>query len=984
MTVRPYMYSLVFVAQVSFAGTGPAGNIPTAVFPSGFSSVNAAGNATFDYPTALAIAADGRIFVAVKTGKVFIIQDGRKLSAPFIDLTREVLSIHDQGLMGMALAPDFPRDPFVYLAYSVDANADGIDEYQPTFGRLTRYSIDPSNPNAALPSSRTVLIGTSWQDGVPNPHASHAINCVRFGRDGSLLVSTGDGAAFEWPDAGGNDSAAFADGKISSDQDIGSFRSHWSGSLAGKILRVDPATGEGLPSNPFFKGDSRSREARIWSMGLRNPWRFALRPDTGDRSGPGEIFIAECGWKTWEEVNRSSGGGENFGWPCYEGPVRQDAYAGLRPRHHGCDGSLTTTPPLVAWHHSDATVSLPAGITGSCSIGAVFYTGTSYPEEYRGSCFISDVSDWIKVVRFEGNEVSDVLPFAYGVGTAVDMAAHPVNGDIYFASIYSGEIRRIVYGSGVSEPTASSRIGPSSGAIPLTVHGDATMSRSSNGSPLSFEWDFGNGVTDNSVAASHTYVTAGLHVINLLVRSAGQYPSRSQAVIYAGSNAEGYDVTSGGTARSLRAPSGTSSSSRLPAIHDNFFPPARSLRYYDQFETLDQTDAAIDWIGYEFPRAHLFHAVVFQEGIQTDSGGWFQSVKVQVRSQGIWGDVTGFQSDPAYPSRMWESFETFVFTFEPIEGDAIRIYGEPGGRRKFVTVGELRVIGRNSTPVVSLTASPRQGRRNLAVAFDASASDEDGDNVSLYWNFGDGTESTESRPIHVYTVAGRHIARVLATDSYGGRAADSVEIEVFDNTPPVVSLVSPQDSSYHDVNEYVVFEASGSDPDQPDSTIVISWELFLHHNSHVHPGWYATMERRFIYKMGIPEGGDGTHWYEWIATARDSGSLADTERVVLFPHGFNGVQTFDGTPQSCRLEQNYPNPFNPKTMIRFTTNEAGHATVRIFDLLGREVGTIFDTEAAPGEHTVDWDASGLAGGVYFYALRTESGFVEVKKLMVIR
>ena len=93
--------------------------------------------------------------------------------------------------------------------------------------------------------------------------------------------------------------------------------------LDGAILRVDPDTGDALPDNPLAaSGDPNAR--RIVAYGLRNPFRFAIRPGTN------EIWVGDVGWNTREEINRivnpTDAAVENFGWPCYEGLVRQGGY----------------------------------------------------------------------------------------------------------------------------------------------------------------------------------------------------------------------------------------------------------------------------------------------------------------------------------------------------------------------------------------------------------------------------------------------------------------------------------------------------------------------------------------------------------------------------------------------------------------------------------------------------------------------------------
>ncbi|HEV8539425.1 MAG TPA: T9SS type A sorting domain-containing protein [Bacteroidota bacterium] len=97
---------------------------------------------------------------------------------------------------------------------------------------------------------------------------------------------------------------------------------------------------------------------------------------------------------------------------------------------------------------------------------------------------------------------------------------------------------------------------------------------------------------------------------------------------------------------------------------------------------------------------------------------------------------------------------------------------------------------------------------------------------------------------------------------------------------------------------------------------------------------------------------------------------SSTEREKLLPHDFY-------------LDQNYPNPFNPETRIQYAVSSRQYVSLKIFDVLGREVATLVDEMKEPGEHDVDWDASGITSGIYFYRLQA-GGFVGTKKMILLR
>jgi glucose/arabinose dehydrogenase len=99
--------------------------------------------------------------------------------------------------------------------------------------------------------------------------------------------------------------------------------------------------------------------------------------------------------------------------------------------------------------------------------------------------------------------------------------------------------------------------------------------------------------------------------------------------------------------------------------------------------------------------------------------------------------------------------------------------------------------------------------------------------------------------------------------------------------------------------------------------------------------------------------------------------------------GPTGVGEGDETPRQFYLGQNYPNPFNPTTEIRYQTPEVGHVTLKVFDVLGREVATLVDEVLSAATHTRTFDATGLASGVYYYRLVAGS-HIQTKKMVLAR
>jgi hypothetical protein len=111
----------------------------------------------------------------------------------------------------------------------------------------------------------------------------------------------------------------------------------------------------------------------------------------------------------------------------------------------------------------------------------------------------------------------------------------------------------------------------------------------------------------------------------------------------------------------------------------------------------------------------------------------------------------------------------------------------------------------------------------------------------------------------------------------------------------------------------------------------------------------------------------------------DGGSM----NLVNKPTASLSTPVSNEKPLTYALEQNYPNPFNPATIIKYQLPQAGHALIKLYDVLGREVKTLLDGEKEAGYYSITVDASQLASGVYFYQLRSGS-FVQTKKLLLLR
>ncbi|MCP3140393.1 PQQ-dependent sugar dehydrogenase [Pyxidicoccus xibeiensis] len=441
-------------------------------------------------PTAFATLPDGRILIAEKSGVVRLFKDGVLQPTPFIDLRDRVNDIHDRGLLGLTVDPAFATNGFVYLAYTYDDDA--IEDLEPKTARIARYT---AVGDTASPSSEYVLLGRvvgrscndfpPGTDCIPSDSASHSVGNLRFAPDGTLFVSLGDGARFDAVD----DDALRA-------QDLDS--------LAGKLVRIT-RLGEGLPSNPFWTGDAGANRSKVWAYGLRNPYRFNLRPGTG------VPYLGDVGWSTYEEINVASAGA-NLGWPCYEGHYPQPGY---EPRAV-CQALYGRVPPpvkgpLYAWGRDD----------GRTSTGGAFYGGTAYPAEWRGAYFFGDYSKgWIRALRVDADDnliPDSVTTFATDVGAMVALDVGP-DTHLFYVDILAGELRRFRYTAGNTPPVARASATPREGAVPLHVRFSSAGSSDPDGDALQYTWDFGDGTpTSNLAHPEHTYAVRGLYTATLRV-----------------------------------------------------------------------------------------------------------------------------------------------------------------------------------------------------------------------------------------------------------------------------------------------------------------------------------------------------------------------------------------------------------------------------------------------------------------------------------
>jgi glucose/arabinose dehydrogenase len=230
-------------------------------------------------PVGITNANDERLFINERNGVIRILDTGKLLDQPFLDI-RDRVNIEgniEQGILGLAFDPNYAENGYFYVSYTDADYTVHLERFQVT-----------DDPNVADPESSMHMLLAEQKT------SAHNGGHLRFGKDGYLYVSIGDGGESIQPDTTGQKTDNFL----------------------GKLLRLDVSGDEPyeIPEdNPFV--DNPDYRPEIWALGFRNPWQFSFAPDSD------AIFISDVGWSTYEEINyqpAGSTGGENYGWKIYE------------------------------------------------------------------------------------------------------------------------------------------------------------------------------------------------------------------------------------------------------------------------------------------------------------------------------------------------------------------------------------------------------------------------------------------------------------------------------------------------------------------------------------------------------------------------------------------------------------------------------------------------------------------------------------------
>ncbi len=411
------------------------------------------------------------VFIAEKSGKVKLgnVETGQVTT--ILDITASTNSAGDRGLLDALPHPDLANFPYLYVFHVVDppetagqsgnAAPDGAGN---RFSNLVRYTLDEATGyTSVVPNSGVVILGSTGnslsdisgagvfdftdpglsgatsservinagdvvidgykQNYLKGDSLSHSGGKLLFGPDGKLYVLTGDGTSYN-----------YADPRTPEVQSLDT--------LSGKVLRIDPVTGQGLADNPFAADAANldANRAKIWQYGLRNPFSAGFDAE-------GRLLVTDVGWSSYEEIN-TAGPGANFGWPFFEGADggSENRTSGYRDLPQAAAfyaaveaGTINVTLPYRAFAHADAA---PGYQLQAITSGGVILPGSAYDPALLGRYFFSDFvgGDAYLVSTTDRTDIEYL--FDWGAFGPVHLVQGP-DGYIHYADLFTGDIGRL-------------------------------------------------------------------------------------------------------------------------------------------------------------------------------------------------------------------------------------------------------------------------------------------------------------------------------------------------------------------------------------------------------------------------------------------------------------------------------------------------------------------------------------------------------------
>ncbi|MFN8446823.1 MAG: PQQ-dependent sugar dehydrogenase [Caldilineaceae bacterium] len=441
-------------------------------------------------PTALAFTPDGRLLITQQTGQLRVYQNGTLLVTPALDLSALICSNVERGLLGVAVDPNFASNNYIYLYYTYDVVGDHacvLADPGPSnpVNRVSRFTLAANN--IISPASEKVILSN-----IQSNWGNHNAGDLKFGSDGYLYISTGDGGH-----------------EMTQPRQLIN--------LNGKILRIQVNSSGGylVSGNPYANaagvrkcGDPAGFPSgsgpcsEIFASGLRNPFRIAFKPGTS------EFYINDVGQGVWEEVDQGIAGAD-YGWNVREGTCSYPPFS--------CGNTPSgLTDPIYSYNHSSGCASITGG---------AFIPAGVWPSPYSGYLF----SDYVcgKIFTMTTTPPYSTADFVTGLGvnSAVTLVFGPYNATqaLYYTNYNNGgQVRRIYYAGATNlPPTAQISANPVAGAAPLTVNFSGAGSSDPEGSALTYSWTFGDGQSSNNNSAAiiqHLYSANGIYSAQLVVK----------------------------------------------------------------------------------------------------------------------------------------------------------------------------------------------------------------------------------------------------------------------------------------------------------------------------------------------------------------------------------------------------------------------------------------------------------------------------------
>ncbi len=363
----------------------------------------------FTEPTDFAFLTPSVVLVSEKRGVVWEANLATNQHRIVLDLRNDTSLGYFRGLMTVAADPDFARNHFIYVLYSVTNGKP--TSTTPTTARFVRYTLsgtgDAENPTVLLGAvqGRSCSLLPSSADCLPSD-LDHLGAQVAFAPDGTLYLSTGDG--------GGYDSRV----------ETSALRAQDVNALDGKVLHIT-RNGLGLRSNPFFDGNVDDNRSKVFAMGLRNPFRLARDPRTG------ALVAGDVGSHRFDEIDVVRRGA-NLGWPCYEADVHHPPYSSTS----FCSSFYSRKKSSLTW---------PVKTEPSTT---VIVGGTFLPRELANDIngtyvFASLGHGWLRAMSFSQrdlNATTHVLAQKLPGPVAIHTSRA---GDLYVLCLGTGDLLRI-------------------------------------------------------------------------------------------------------------------------------------------------------------------------------------------------------------------------------------------------------------------------------------------------------------------------------------------------------------------------------------------------------------------------------------------------------------------------------------------------------------------------------------------------------------